>query len=74
LTTISFDLNASVGQFISAKRDLGVTAASVVSATANSNIAIRETASRAACLFGGVRLHAGQLPGGGSSAFEHNHG
>jgi hypothetical protein len=31
LTTISFDLNASVGQFISAKRDLGVTVAFEVS-------------------------------------------
>jgi hypothetical protein len=31
LTTISFDLNASVGQFINAKRDLGVTVACPVS-------------------------------------------
>jgi hypothetical protein len=31
LTTISFDLNASVGQFISAKRDLGVTVAAGLS-------------------------------------------
>jgi hypothetical protein len=69
LTTIFFDLSALVGQFISAKRDLG---SRCPNAETRRTVVVEHNVKLRSGLpsLGDVRLRVGHWPDGGSSAIE----